>query len=124
MSANAIAWFEIYVQDMQRAKKFYESVFQRTLAELKSPAGDLEMWHFEGEMNSYGAAGALVKMAGMTPGNSGTIVYFACKDCAVEEKRAAQFGGSICKPKMSIGQYGFISLVNDTEGNMIGLHSM
>lgn len=42
----------------------------------------------------------------------------------VEEKRAMKFGGKIHKPKMSIGQHGFISLVNDTEGNMFGIHSM
>jgi len=121
---NAIGWFEIYVKDMPRAKQFYESVFQRTLVKLESPQPGLELWHFEGDMHSYGAPGALVKMEGMNPGNNSTLIYFSCKDCAVEEKRATQFGGSVCKPKMSIGQYGFISLVNDTEGNMIGLHSM
>jgi predicted enzyme related to lactoylglutathione lyase len=42
----------------------------------------------------------------------------------VEEGRVAQAGGRVEKPKMSIGQYGAISLVVDTEGNMIGLHSM
>lgn len=124
MSANSIVWFEIYVQDMQRAKKFYESVFQRKLAELKAPVPGLEMWQFEGDANSYGAPGALVKMEGGPSPGAGTIIYFACKDCAVEEQRVTQFGGGVCKPKMSIGQYGFISLVNDTEGNMIGLHSM
>lgn len=32
--------------------------------------------------------------------------------------------GRIHKSKMSIGQDGFITLAIDTEGNMIGLHSM
>ncbi len=35
-----------------------------------------------------------------------------------------QAGGRIQRDKMSIGQYGFIALAIDTEGNMIGLHSM
>jgi predicted enzyme related to lactoylglutathione lyase len=51
-------------------------------------------------------------------------VYFSCKDCAVEAGRVIQHGGSVDRKKMSIGQYGFIALAVDTEGNMIGLHSM
>ncbi len=124
MSANSVVWFEIYVQDMPRAKKFYEAVFQRELKQLNTPVPGLEMWQFEGDQNSYGTGGALVKMQGVPSGGNSTLVYFACKDCAVEAERVAKNGGSICKPKMSIGQYGFIALVNDTEGNMIGLHSM
>jgi hypothetical protein len=47
-----------------------------------------------------------------------------CDDCAVEEGRVKTSGGKVEKAKMSIGEYGFISLVVDTEGNMFGLHSM
>ncbi|MCE1228213.1 MAG: VOC family protein, partial [Firmicutes bacterium] len=47
-----------------------------------------------------------------------------CEDCAVEAARAQEAGGQLHREKMSIGPYGFISLVNDTEGNLIGLHSM
>jgi predicted enzyme related to lactoylglutathione lyase len=71
----------------------------------------------------FGAAGALVKMAGCPSGGS-TLVYFSCEDCSVEAARAAVHGGEIVKGKMSIGEYGFIVMVVDTEGNMIGLHSM
>ena len=60
---------------------------------------------------------------GEQPSGNGTIVYFTCEDCAVEEKRVVPNGGKVMKSKFSIGQYGFISLVTDTEGNMIGLHS-
>lgn len=52
-----------------------------------------------------------------------TIVYFACEDCAVEEARVQKFGGRVERSKFSIGEYGFISLAFDTEGNMIGLYS-
>jgi predicted enzyme related to lactoylglutathione lyase len=47
-----------------------------------------------------------------------------CEDCAVEAKRLAEHGGRIHKDKFSIGEYGFIALGLDTEGNMIGLHSL
>lgn len=123
MQPNPVVWFEIYVQDLQRAKRFYEAVFQVKLEKLDSPAPDVEMLSFPMQQNAAGAAGALCKMPGYTPG-AGTIIYFACTDCAVEESRVAKAGGRVEKPKMSIGQYGAISLVIDTEGNMIGLHSM
>jgi predicted enzyme related to lactoylglutathione lyase len=121
MANNPVIWFELYVQDLERAKKFYESVFQVTLDKIDSP--NLEMWSFPMEMNQVGAGGALVKMEGVASGGNSTIVYFSCADCAVEEGRVAKNGGRVEKSKMSIGEYGFISLVYDTEGNMIGLHS-
>ena len=122
MKKNPAVWFEIYVQDMNRAKKFYESVLQGKLEKLDSPG--MDMWAFPMEMSGSGAGGALVKMQGVPSGGNSTLVYFGCGDCSVEEGRVAKSGGRIHKNKFSIGQYGFISLVIDTEGNMLGLHSM
>ncbi len=122
MKINPVGWFEIYVQDMERAKKFYESVFEANLERLNNP--DVELWAFPAHMEKYGAPGALVKMEGMSPGGNSTLIYFSCEDCAVESKTASENGGGIFKEKFSIGEYGFISLIMDTEGNMIGLHSL
>ena len=132
MTRNAVGWFEIYVDDMARARAFYEAVFQRTLTRLMADSsgdggGDapgMEMWAFQGHPDTAGAAGALVRMPGFAAGGGGTLVYFSCADCAVEAARAAAHGGRIFKDKVSIGQYGHIALVHDTEGNLIGLHSM
>jgi predicted enzyme related to lactoylglutathione lyase len=60
---------------------------------------------------------------GVVAGGSNTLVYFSCEDCAVEESRVLEAGGKIEESKMSIGEYGYISLAIDTEGNMFGLHS-
>lgn len=122
MANNPVIWFEIYVQDIPRAKAFYESVFQIKLERLNSP--EFEVWGFPMEMNGTGASGALVKIKGVASGGNSTLVYFSCKDCAVEAERVTRHGGSLDRKKMSIGQYGFIALAVDTEGNMIGLHSM
>ncbi len=122
MKGNAVGWFEIYVEDMPRAKKFYEAVFNRKLEKLESP--EIEMWSFSGDMTSYGAPGALVKMPGFPVGKNSVVIYFSCEDCKSEEIKVAEFGGKIQKPKFSIGHYGYISLVTDTEGNMFGLHSL
>ena len=124
MQGNPIVWFEMYVQDMARAKKFYEAVFKVTLEKLTPPDGSLDMWSFPADTDKWGASGALVKMEGVSPGGGGTLVYFMCKDCADEAKKFADNGGKICRDKFSIGQYGFIALVADSEGNMVGLHSM
>ena len=122
MTDNPVRWFEIYVQDMERAKQFYESVFRVKLERLTSPA--LEMWAFPMLREGMGAAGALVKMAGVPSGGNSTLVYFGCEDCADEAARVVDCGGSIQREKMSIGGYGFIALAIDTEGNMFGLHSV
>jgi uncharacterized protein len=122
MSNNPVGWFEIYVQDMGRAKAFYESVFGVELARLAGT--DLEMWAFPPLPERHGAPGALVRMPGFPSGANSVIVYFTCADCAVEAAKAARSGGKIQKEKSSIGQYGYIALVVDTEGNMIGLHSL
>jgi uncharacterized protein len=122
MAMNAVGWFEIYVQDMERARKFYEAVFQTRLDRLESPG--IEMWAFPMLPDQAGASGALVRMEGYPSGGNSTLVYFNCADCAVEARRASEHDGAIFKDKFSIGEYGFVALVTDTEKNLIGLHSM
>jgi predicted enzyme related to lactoylglutathione lyase len=87
-------------------------------------SGDLEMWAFPQFKDRMGTSGALVKVAGVPSGGTGTLVYFACDDCAIEAARVGEAGGKLQREKMSIGQYGFVALAFDTEGNMFGLHSM
>jgi predicted enzyme related to lactoylglutathione lyase len=123
MANNAVGWFEIYVADMPRARKFYEAVLKVNLEKLDAPMPDLEMWSFPMDMSRYGAPGALVKMDGFPSGANSVLIYFSCEDCAVEAARVAPAGGRIHQEKFSIGPYGFIALCVDTEGNMFGLHS-
>lgn len=120
---NPVGWFEIYVTDLERAKRFYETVFQVELQPLPTPADDIEMLMFPGDPQNAGCCGALARMEGCTPGGGGTIVYFSCRDCGEEEGRVEGAGGNVVKPKFTIGPYGFISLVTDPDGNMIGLHN-
>ena len=121
MTRNPVGWFEIYVQDMARAKTFYESVLQLKLDKLPT---EMDIWAFPMTMEQPGAGGALVRMEGCSSGGGGTLVYFSCADCAVEVARAIKAGGTVHRDKFSIGQYGFIALLVDSEGNMIGLHSL
>ena len=125
---NAVGWFEIYVDDIEKGKDFYQKVFQVELSSLTNPGIEatpgLEMWGFPQDFEKPGASGAICKMPGITPGGMGSHVYFNCEDCAVEEARVAEFGGKVMKSKFSIGEHGFISMCTDPAGNMIGLHSM
>jgi predicted enzyme related to lactoylglutathione lyase len=119
---NPVGWFEIHVQDMARATAFYEAVLGVKLSKLESPG--MNMQAFPMQRDGTGASGALVKMAGVASGGNSVLVYFVCGDCAIEAAKAAKAGGRIHKEKTAIGEHGFIALVVDTEGNMIGLHSM
>lgn len=121
MTRNPVGWFEIYVQEMDRAKAFYETVFEVKLEDLKNP--ELDMWMFPMDPEGKGSCGALAHMDGVPSGGNSTMVYFSCEDCATEAGRVVGAGGKIARDKMSIGQYGFIAMAYDTEGNMIGLHS-
>jgi uncharacterized protein len=123
--ANPVRWFEIYVQDMPRAKAFYERVFGSTFVQLSLAGPEQpEMWGFAGHPQGAGAPGALVKMPGFDSGGNSVIVYFSSDDCAVEHARALEAGGDSIKPKTAIPPFGFIALVRDPDGNRVGIHSM
>ncbi len=121
MNGNPVAWFEIYVQDMARAKAFYEAVMQVELTRL--PVPDVPMYAFPAGAAGSGSAGSLVCVPGMPSGGNSVLVYFSCVDCAIEADRVVAAGGRLHRGKMSIGQFGHCALAFDTEGNLFGLHS-
>lgn len=122
MQRNPVGWFEIYVEDMPRAKAFYEAVLRVEFTRL--PAPEIEMQAFPMNPDLPGSPGALVKMEGVPAGAGGTLIYFSCEDCGEEASRVEAAGGKVFKPKFDIGEYGFIALASDTEGNLFGLHSL
>lgn len=121
---NAVGWFDIFVDDMDRAVAFYETVLGSKLEAMGDPTGESQMMSFPAEMSAYGAGGALTKAPHAGPGPGGTVVYFMVEDCAVEEARAEAAGGAVVRPKFSIGEFGFVSLLQDSEGNIFGLNSL
>ncbi|MFK8024174.1 MAG: VOC family protein [Ilumatobacter sp.] len=119
-----IGWFDIYVEDMDRAQTFYEAVLQTQLTSMDDPNDPTaQMRAFGDDFVSHGAGGALVKLEYATPGPGGAMVYFACDDCSVELARVEAAGGTVVRPKFSIGEHGNVAIMTDTEGNMVGLHS-
>lgn len=119
-----VGWFDIYVEDMDRAQRFYETVLDTTLTSMGDPNDpSAQMRAFGNDFASHGAGGALVKLEYSQPGPGGAMVYFTCDDCSVELARVEAAGGTVVRPKFSIGDHGFVSIMTDTEGNMVGLHS-
>ncbi len=119
---NFVGWFEIYVSNMDRAKKFYETVFQTELTELPKN-NDIEYFMFPFDPEKKDISGALAKSPMIQPGKGGTVVYFPVEDIDSTAKVIKESGGKILREKMSIGEYGFIAFFQDTEENTVALHS-
>ncbi|MBB4037003.1 hypothetical protein GGR21_002917 [Dysgonomonas hofstadii] len=124
VKTNPVVWFEIYVNDMARAQKFYETVLDKELQRHDGEDYEMAFFPWADDMNAPNASGGLCRMKEMKPGGNGTVVYFGCEDCATEASRVEAAGGKILQPKFSIGEHGFIVLFLDSEGNTVGLHSM
>jgi predicted enzyme related to lactoylglutathione lyase len=121
---NTIDWFEIYTADFERAKKFYGIVFQSPLTDLPTDSErHSTMKYATFPDNGSGVNGGLVFIEEAKPGMGGTMVYFATEEIDPELSRVEAAGGKILRPKTHLGNFGFIALFQDTEGNMIGLHS-
>ncbi len=119
--ANPVGWFEIPVNDLSRAKAFYEQVFGMEL-QLQQ-MGPVEMAWFPMADSEYGAAGALIKGEWYQPSSDGVVIYLSTVDVNTTLDRAEEQGGKALQRKMSIGEYGFTGFMQDCEGNRIGLHS-
>lgn len=121
-TSNSVGWFDIHVSDFERAKKFYEEVFNVKLFDLPIEWGKQAVFPFKPEYPNI--SGALVEKKEMQPGSNTTVVYFETEDCVAEENRIVKAGGKIIQPKLHIGEFGYISIFTDSEGNTVGLHSL
>jgi predicted enzyme related to lactoylglutathione lyase len=119
---NPVNWFEIPVVDMEKARKFYESVFGINLS--MNEMGPMKMAWFPMSQNSPGSTGSLVKAEGYMPSNKGVIVYFSVIDIEATLKTINASGGKTLMPKTQIGEYGFVAHFEDCEGNHLALHTM
>lgn len=125
MQKNVVGWFEIPVQNMARAIKFYESVFGHTLERHKMH--QIDMAWFPMNSDGMGSMGSLVYNSEFyKPSTNGTLVYFTAfsGDASVELSKVESAGGKILVPKTQISpEYGFMGIILDSEGNRIGIHS-
>ena len=119
---NPVNWFEIPVNDLERAKQFYETVFglQLSLNEM----GPMKMAWFPMTQGGPGATGTLMKAEGYAPSHAGTLVYFTVTDIEGTLAKVNAHGGKTLLPKTGIGEYGYIAHFQDCEGNRVALHAM
>jgi uncharacterized protein len=121
-TAHAINWFEIPVKDIERAAKFYSEVTGKKMGVEKWSG--FQMAVFPG--GGHGIVhGALVQGEGYEPSDKGTVVYLnGGEDLNVSLQKVPKAGGTVLRPKFSIGDHGHIAFFKDTEGNKVALHSM
>ncbi|TNE51983.1 MAG: VOC family protein [Bacteroidetes bacterium] len=125
MTKNAISWFEIPVLNFERAKSFYEQIFDFEMPEMDMPG--IRMGILLHDRDAGGIGGAICFGDGYEPaGNAGHKVYLdGGKDLNKVLGRVESAGGKVVLPKTGIGEsMGCFSLFTDTEGNTIGLYSM
>lgn len=118
---NALNWFEIPATDMPRAKKFYETIFEIEMEEMKM--GDMHSAFFN--TGASGKVGGSVTQSPLhKPGSTGVLIYLnANPDLQLVLNRVESAGGRIHMAKTGIGPNGFMAVISDTEGNAVGLHS-
>lgn len=122
MEHNMVGWFEIPVTDMDRAKKFYESVFKIDIRTVDFDG--LLMGWFPDRGQVPGAQGTLIKQESYVPSQEGTLVYFISDNVQNELDRIEAAGGTIYQPKTQISpEHGYMAVFIDTEGNRVALHS-
>jgi predicted enzyme related to lactoylglutathione lyase len=117
--ANYVVWFDIPVTDLERASRFYTHVLGTTI-ERADPGMPMGVFSHQGDQ----AGGCLFQDADFRPSENGPLLYFNVNgrmDTALAQTEAN--GGKILQPKHAIGPYGFRSVVLDSEGNRIALHS-
>ncbi|WKB80404.1 VOC family protein [Cellulophaga lytica] len=120
-NVNPVNWFDINVSNLNNAKEFYETVFNIKLIDFPKEFGKQSGFPFDPK--GINITGALVEKEDFMPSSSNTVIYFESEDCVTEEKLVVEAGGKIIRPKMSIGEFGFVSIFMDKDGNTIGLHS-
>lgn len=120
-NVNPVNWFDINVSNLNNAKEFYETIFNIKLVDFPIEFGKQSGFPFDPKGPNI--TGALVEKENFVPSSNNTVIYFESEDCKTEENLVEKAGGKIIRPKMSIGEFGFVSILMDRDGNTIGLHS-
>lgn len=118
--------FEIHVDDMERAKKFYGEVFEWTFEDWSSYAGMPYFGAVTGDANEPGINGALMQRHGASPEPGQTMNGFACtmgvEDYDSTEAKILNLGGKLALPKFALPGMAWQGYYIDTEGNIFGIH--
>ncbi|MEZ4671642.1 MAG: VOC family protein [Anaerolineae bacterium] len=118
--SNAVNWFEIPAADFDRAAHFYDTILDASLH--RELFGGIQHAIFSSARE--GAGGAIIYNPEVAPSSSGTVVYLnAAGKLDAVISRVEKAGGKVLMPSTHIGDPGYIAIIQDTEGNKVGLHS-
>ncbi|UKJ06044.1 VOC family protein [Solitalea lacus] len=122
-NTNALNWFEIPVVDVERAKKFYQTILDIEM-ETTDMMG-LTMTFFPSDGMNGKVSGALVKGEMFKPSADGAVVYLnANPEIQKVIDKVEVNGGKIIVPKTLISdEIGYLAFIMDTEGNRVALHA-
>ncbi|MBK6831746.1 MAG: VOC family protein [Flavobacteriales bacterium] len=122
-TTNALNWFEIATNDLDRATKFYETVFNINMEAMDFPG--MQMRSFPADSMNGKAGGALVKSDMHKPSKEGAVIYLnANPDLSDPLSRVEKAGGKVIMPKTKISdEIGHMAFFEDTEGNAVAMHS-
>lgn len=123
MSNNPVCWFEIPVTDMDRAKSFYEAIFNISIS-VQDFQGTLMGW-FPFDAEKPGISGSLIKNEAYRPSEThGALIYFESDDIEAVLSKAKANGGRIWQEKQEISpEHGHMGVFIDSEGNRIALYT-
>lgn len=116
---NIGSYFEIPVVDLDRAMKFYSSVFTVEFTKEQVHGNEMALFPFNGE--SSGITGALAKGDIYKPSTSGSLIYLSTNNIDNTLEKVKSQGGEVLFPKTSAGEYGYVAEFKDLEGNRVAL---
>lgn len=123
---NVLTWFEIPVTDIDRAKKFYETILDIEMVKRADGNDEAVFFPFDPSViqaTSGRITGVLSKTERNSPSTNSTVVYInASPDIQTVIDKVEKAGGKVIAPKTQIPA-GFIAMIIDSEGNKVGLHA-
>jgi hypothetical protein len=116
---NRAVWFDIPVADLERAAAFYRAVLGIQVETVK-----MEGFSFCVLAHDQGNGGCLVPNAQQISSSGGILLYMNVNGRIREaQSQVERLGGKVLEGVHAIGPHGFRSIVLDSEGNRIALHS-
>ncbi len=128
--ASVITHFEVYVDNIGRAKKFYESVFGWAFKDLGSEMNNYVIVFPSGEITEgpakAGINGGMMQRPGPAPSdNKAAPNAYVCM-VSIDQiepalQRVVEHGGRVDMPVMEVPTVGKLAYIRDSEMNLVGV---
>ena len=122
---DKVIFFEIPADNLERARKFYGTVFAWKMNEIPqmhyTQIGTVEadVLGVRGKPKEPGAINGGMLQRHDTV--KSPVIYINVKNIDEAAATLEQNGGKVIQPKAPVGNFGFAAYFSDTEGNVVGL---